>query len=85
MEKNLRSIKKKEELKTVCYNLFFMRDFLLASYVRVIDIGVIESRSFDTFLSFKHSLLWIEGFSERKVYTIHSNFPIVSLESSLLP
>ena len=41
--------------------------------MRVIDIGVSESRSFDTFLSFRHSLLWIEGFSERKVFTIHND------------
>ena len=44
---------------------------------RVIDIGAIESRSFDTFASFTHSLLWMERFSERKVSTIHANFPSV--------
>ena len=37
--------------------IFYLRDFNLASYARVIDIGAIESRSFDTFSSFTHSLL----------------------------
>ena len=51
--------------------IFYLRDFDLASYTRVIDIGAIESRSFDTFASFTRSLLWMERFSERKVSTTH--------------
>ena len=36
-------INKKEELKTVCYKLFFyLRDLYLASYARVIGTGAIN-------------------------------------------
>ena len=37
--------------------IFYLRDFHLVSYARVIDIGAIESRSFDTFASLTHGLL----------------------------
>ena len=37
--------------------IFYSRDFNLASYARVIDICVTESRSFDTFASFTWSAL----------------------------
>ena len=58
--------------------IFCLRDFNLASYARVIDIGAIESRSLDAFASFTHRfILWMERFSERKVSTIHANFPSV--------
>ena len=57
--------------------IFYLRDFNLASYARVIDIGAIESRSCDTFASFTHSLLWMERFSERKVSTVHANVPSI--------
>ena len=57
--------------------IFYLRDFNLASYARVIDIGAIESRSFDTFASFTHSLFGMERFATRKVPTIHANVPSV--------
>ena len=57
--------------------IFYLRDFKLASYARVIDLGAIESRSFDTFASFTYGLQWIEHFAERKVSTIHANVPSV--------
>ena len=57
--------------------IFYLCDFKLASYARVIDLGAIESRSFDTFAGFTHSLLRIQHFTERKVSTIHANVPSV--------
>ena len=56
-------------LKFICY----LRDFRLASYARMIDIGAIESRSFNTFASFTHRLLWIKIFFKRKVSTIRAS------------
>ena len=46
----------------------------------MIDIGAIESRSFDTFASFTHSLRWMERFSERIVSIIRAMSQIYGLD-----
>ena len=55
--KNPPLINKKEELKTACYNLLFICVACIQLHKRVIDIGAIESCSFDTLLHIIFSYL----------------------------
>ena len=63
--------------------IFYSRDFYLASYACVIDIG--DNVLIRHIRKLKHCLIWVKRFSRRKISIIHANVQSIYHKSSFHP